>query len=129
MQTYTDPTSTGFGAELTGGGDFNGDGSADLAIGDNAMNTVAIYHGTGTGPGTTNRGVRGVAGESFGVPVVAGDVNADGYVDLIVGAYGYNGRDGRVYVFHGSAAGIGSTAATILNGTAGARGDFGAIVD
>jgi hypothetical protein len=47
----------------------------------------------------------------------AGDVNRDGYGDVIVGAYFYdNGQtsEGRAFVYHGSAAGLG----TIANWTA-----------
>ena len=35
----------------------------------------------------------------------AGDVNVDGYSEVIVGAPYYDGGDGRVWVFHGSSAG------------------------
>jgi hypothetical protein len=40
----------------------------------------------------------------------AGDVNADGYSDLAVGAPGHNGNTGKVYVFHGSATGLAASA-------------------
>ena len=43
----------------------------------------------------------------------AGDVNGDGYADVIVGAYNYdNGEndEGAAFVYHGSAAGINTTA-------------------
>ena len=45
----------------------------------------------------------------------AGDVNGDGYADVIVGAHGYDDDadtdavvtdEGRVYVFHGSENGL-----------------------
>ena len=49
----------------------------------------------------------------FGCSVAtAGDVNGDGYSDVIVGACGYdNGQtdEGRAYVYHGSAAGLSAT--------------------
>jgi hypothetical protein len=55
----------------------------------------------------------------------AGDVNGDGYSDVIVGAYQYdNGEtdEGAAFVHHGSATGISTTAATTLeNNQAGAR--------
>lgn len=51
-------------------------------------------------------------GSSFGAVVAsAGDVNGDGFDDLAVGAPGFNGSTGKVYVFHGSASGVTSTAA------------------
>jgi hypothetical protein len=46
----------------------------------------------------------------------AGDVNGDGYSDVIVGAIAYeNGQsfEGAAFVYHGSASGISTTAAAI----------------
>ncbi|MBK7253098.1 MAG: FG-GAP repeat protein [Ignavibacteria bacterium] len=42
------------------------------------------------------------AGDNFGYSVSsAGDVNGDGYSDVIVGAYGYSSSTGRAYIFYG----------------------------
>ncbi|MEZ4824318.1 MAG: integrin alpha [Ignavibacteria bacterium] len=52
------------------------------------------------------------AGVGFSV-ATAGDVNGDGYSDVIVGAPKYdNGEtdEGQAFVFHGSATGLSSTA-------------------
>ena len=57
----------------------------------------------------------------------AGDVNRDGYDDLLVGAAGYpeGGAYGKVFLYHGSAGGLGSTASWTATGAA--TGDrFGA---
>ena len=55
------------------------------------------------------------AGAEFGFSVAtAGDVNGDGYSDVIVGAHSYdNGEagEGRAFVYHGSAAGLDTTPA------------------
>ncbi len=54
----------------------------------------------------------------FGYSVAgAGDVNGDGYDDVVVGAYiyMYNTTIGRAYVYLGSASGLLSTAATTLS--------------
>ncbi|MSQ02705.1 MAG: hypothetical protein EXR71_12580 [Myxococcales bacterium] len=52
----------------------------------------------------------------FGYAVAgAGDVNADGFEDVVVGAYGASTRRGRAYVYHGSASGLSSTATTTLS--------------
>lgn len=45
------------------------------------------------------------------------DVNGDGYADLVVSALAYNGGQGRVYIFNGSASGITSTSAASANRT------------
>jgi hypothetical protein len=55
------------------------------------------------------RGAPGVSGAEFGLPVATGDVNCDGYQDLIVGADEYTVTDtyqGAVYVYDGSATGL-----------------------
>ena len=44
-----------------------------------------------------------------------GDVNGDGYADLVAGAYGYSIGKGQVYVFHGSSLGISVTQASLAN--------------
>ena len=46
----------------------------------------------------------------------AGDVNGDGYSDVIVGANGYNSDQGRAYLYLGGAAGLGATPALTLTG-------------
>ena len=52
-------------------------------------------------------------GENFGSGVAtAGDVNGDGYADIIVGSHSFNfgqDREGRAYAFYGSASGLSQT--------------------
>ncbi len=54
----------------------------------------------------------------FGISVAsAGDVNGDGYSDVIVGAWSYdNGQtdEGAAFIYHGSSSGLSTTAATQL---------------
>ncbi len=54
-----------------------------------------------------------IAGAKYGASVAtAGDVNGDGYVDTIIGAYEYDDghiEGGIVYVYHGSPTGFGTT--------------------
>jgi hypothetical protein len=111
-----------FGSCVSTAGDVNGDGYADVAIGaprqdgsSNQEGAVYVYHGSSTGlpataPNWSRFGGQGAA--HFGSSVAsAGDVNADGYGDLIVGEPDYdNGQaeshDGQAYVFLGGAAGL-----------------------
>ncbi len=118
-----------FGYSVSTAGDVNGDGYADVIVGawafDNGQTDEGkayVYLGSTTGLATTpswttesNQG-----GARLGISVAtAGDVNGDGYADVIVGAYAYdNGEtdEGRVLVFHGSATGPGSTPAWVAEG-------------
>ncbi|MFN7146246.1 MAG: integrin alpha, partial [Myxococcota bacterium] len=115
--TLTDGThEDGFGQKVAGAGDIDGDGYDEVLVGapNDARNTglLYVYHGSATGlsatPATTLVGPE--ADSLFGRSAArAGDVNADGYGDILVAApyFGYSG-EGRAYVYHGSAAGIGT---------------------
>ncbi|WP_244247265.1 FG-GAP-like repeat-containing protein [Leptospira montravelensis] len=86
-------------------GDANHDGYDD-AIFTSPWNLSAyIFHSQGssgfTSQNTTtaNFSFISTAGDNFGSHSVAGDVNGDGYQDLIVGAPLYSSKIGRIYVF------------------------------
>ena len=86
-----------FGHAVSTAGDVNGDGYNDLAVGAwgndegglSNRGKVYVYHGSPAGPGDTPAWFRSgdAAGDQFGYSVsTAGDVNGDGYDDLVVGA-------------------------------------------
>ncbi len=121
IATLTGTSGSSFGQGLAAG-DFDGDGDADLAVGAPILNAhqgqVDVFFGTGTGLSTVSS--RTLLGEAtsnqFGRTLGAGDVNADGYDDLVVGAHLYDSARGRLYVFPGSSAGLSSTPQTTLTG-------------
>jgi hypothetical protein len=115
--------------------DVNGDGIADVAVGAYQWTTstgrVHVYVGGSgglvTGTSTTLDGGDGT-GAQFGISVSsAGDVNGDGFADLVVGAPGAMSTAGRVYVYLGSSSGLTSTPA-ILESPDGAGSRFGQVV-
>ncbi|MBL7700930.1 MAG: FG-GAP repeat protein [Ferruginibacter sp.] len=125
-----DQASAYFGYSVASAGDVNGDGYSDVIIGAYAYNDgfidegkVFIYHGSATGisatPNSTPDDID-QANADFGISVSsAGDVNGDGYSDVIIGAYlfddGINNEEGRALVYHGSVTGLSSSPNSILD--------------
>jgi hypothetical protein len=131
-QTLVTPAATtmSFGWAYTGGdlhaGDLNGDGYADLAarlVRTDSPPQVVVYYGGAAGlsamsprslshvtmPGTNN---------AYAISA-AGDLNGDGYGDLLVGDTGvpeqYDDNAGFVHVYYGSASGVRATPDTTLS--------------
>ncbi|MDY7076464.1 MAG: integrin alpha [Chloroflexota bacterium] len=124
-----------FGRSASTAGDVNGDGYSDVIIGapwyDNPLSdetdevydgTAFVYHGSSTGltTGAADWMVTDVfTNAEFGIAVsTAGDVNKDGYSDVIVGAYKYTEilgvtpwREGAAFVYHGGSGGLASNPA------------------
>jgi hypothetical protein len=113
-----------FGASVAPAGDVNGDGYADVVVGaygyTSGVGRAYLYLGAANGLATTiATTLTGAAGDQFGYSVAtAGDVNGDGYADVVVGAPHYNSDTGRVHVYLGGASRLASTAATIQTGAA-----------
>jgi len=108
------------GWPVTPGGDINGDGFPDMIIGgyghDSHRGAVYVMYGSSNSllsnidlgstpldPLTTGFTLLGNSiGDTFGFSANAGDINNDGYNDLIIGAYGKNSASGIAYVIHAS---------------------------
>jgi len=114
------------GASVSGIGDFDGDGYDDFIVGSTksdhfSMNFGAAFIYLG-GPAADNVADLILGGPSgfFGIAVSgAGDVNGDGYDDVIVGArYNGGGNAGAAFVYYGGP-GADNVADLTLNGQSG----------
>jgi hypothetical protein len=116
---------TAWGAML----DANGDGYGDVAVGDSnafiATQHVYVHHGGPGGPSPTASSVL-----SAPAPVTyyaasiasAGDVDGDGFADLLVGSP----QEAAVYIYRGGPAGYADPPAWVLTGPS--QSSFGAAV-
>ncbi len=112
--------SAGFGSSLSSAGDVNSDGHADVIVGADSYlgrGAAFVFPGSGSGLSNANPSTPGVTelvstqtGSAFGTSVsAAGDVDGDGFGDVIVGAPSYDtsGSDeGSAFIFRGGATGI-----------------------
>jgi len=100
-------TSNNFGYRVSVAGDVNGDGYSDVIVGANGYSTntgrVYIFFGGNTVDNTADVTMTGDSVyQNFGSSVSsAGDVNGDGYSDVIVGAYGYASYTGKANIYYG----------------------------
>jgi hypothetical protein len=123
----------GIGSVLSGNIDVDGDGFADVVIGaphghDDRTGCVYVYHGAPGGFSTTLTDILceplGAAGR-FGTGVAGvGDVDGDGYGDIVVGSDQAHDYGGRIDLFLGSARGLQEDPAASIRGTHG-RSFFG----
>ncbi|MEA2312803.1 MAG: hypothetical protein QOE28_2771, partial [Solirubrobacteraceae bacterium] len=105
--------------------DVNGDGRGDVLEGVSQNHTppqageVRIWLGTRQGPhdpptviNQDSPSVPGVGepGDGFGSPVLAADLDGDGYADMIVGSPGENAGAGRVTIIRGGRKGYATAA-------------------
>jgi hypothetical protein len=105
--TLSGPAASGFGTSVAGAGDVNADGYADVVIGAPTIGKAFVYLGSASGLSATPAELVGGASSGLGTAVAcAGDVNGDGYPDVIVGAP----ADQAAFVYHGGAGGISTTA-------------------
>lgn len=128
------PSAVIFGATLAIA-DFNGDGKDDVATGDPLANlrfgndgAVQVNYGSSSGITTTgqqvfHRDTPGILGgydqfnTRFAIATAAGDVNGDGFDDLVIGAPG--ARDtapgsGAFHILYGSSRGITTTNSSLI---------------
>ena len=118
--------SSSFGTSVSSAGDINGDGYIDAVIGAPTINSVSVYHSNGStlAPAVTTTITAPAGVTRFGASVSsAGDVNGDGYSDVLVGAPGSN----RAFLYYGTATGVNTATPVSLN-PSGSASNFGVSV-
>jgi hypothetical protein len=106
-------------------GDVNGDGFADVAIGNDAR--VLVFHGASVGLGASVNRTIARGGGTAGI-AAAGDVDADGFDDLLVGDAHFSTDvelAGRACLYLGSHAGVSDEPAWCHSGDNEAHALFG----
>jgi len=119
-------------------GDVNGDGFADLVTGAYSYDTPDVNAGRamvfyGSAPGFSGepewQSDGEMAGDSYGISAAGvGDVNGDGFDDILVGAQTYDLTDpvaenaGKAYLYYGASDGLSTAPAWTLTGTQAGEG-------
>jgi hypothetical protein len=126
------------GRSVSSAGDVNGDGFSDIAVGAHLADPNGAYSGAayvvfGKSSGFADLNLDALAAGGFrvfagagdytGISVSdAGDVDGDGFGDLLVGAHGYNAGEGAAFVVYGRATGLtGDIDLTAMTSTVGVR--------
>lgn len=115
----SDQAAASLGFAVSGAGDVNGDGYKDILVGapkysgtTHKAGAVFAFYGSASGlqPVPQWRYDGSQTGADLGFAVAAaGDVNGDGFADILLSAPRYNqafSREGRVYAFYGTPTGL-----------------------
>lgn len=92
------------GSSAIGVGDILGEGRGQVLVASPGLGRVELYRADFVGALSAVPGwmITGSASDRFGAAIArAGDVNRDGVMDIAIGAPGFNGSTGKVFVYSG----------------------------
>ena len=115
-----------------GVGDQNDDGYLDLAVGAEGSNAVYLFNGplsgSAVGTGSADATVSGPSGGVLGDAVdLSGDVDDDGYDDLVAGSWASSSYKGVVYMHLGPLSGSVSAGSAAGTWTGGSNYDYASL--
>ena len=122
LPAHTAPIDTSWGTIP----DVNGDGFADVLVGAPAASGATgqqafVYLGSTAGIHSTSDMMLAAPGEATerfaSVIASAGDIDGDGYADVIVGSPNSNTDPGKAYVYFGGPSGISATPSVTITGS------------
>lgn len=110
-------------------GDVNGDGYLDIAVADSSIRAVWIYHGPlAPGVAVPARTIPNPGGGDTQFPytnrgrdLVAGDMDGDGFDDIVAVGQRGDGFGTRAWRFRGASAGVAQAPSDVWESTAGSR--------
>lgn len=124
LSTWGFTSDSGSGHSVAQAGDVNGDGYNDLLIGNPYYTNgqinegrISLFYGSSTGfPSSPNWSAEGnLDGANLGWAVIqAGDINNDGYSDIVSGAPGNSNVRGKIIIYYGSASGPATSPVAII---------------
>jgi hypothetical protein len=118
------------GTEITSG-DLDGDRFQDLAVASRLAPSgrVSVYPGSALGlSAAPSLRIDGAVDSGFGTSLATGDVNGDGYDDVVVGAPESGVGRGHVYVHLGTSAGLDPLATALTRSSGGVWTETGRVV-
>ena len=118
-------TTLAYSYRVAAGGDINGDGYDDVVA---SYDSIYMYFGGAAGASDPPVIFTppGQSASIYGYDITrAGDINGDGFDDLVIGAKFDNQFTGRAYVYFGSANGLSPAPVLVLPGPDGIGGEFG----
>jgi hypothetical protein len=106
---------------VAAGADHDGDGRPEVIAADAELVKARVFISHGLRYSAAGSATLAGNAVGFGACAASGDLDADGYAELVVGAPGESGAPGQLHLYRGGAGGIGAQGVGVLRGEPGAQ--------